>query len=165
MNRTLGTQLRHLIELLDGAVERSYVRTGLNYRPRYTPIMKVLMDRKSCTIGDIATAAKITQPAATQSIALMIKDGIVRADAGVTDGRQKLISLTEQGLEMVPRLLECWSATDQAAQTIEDELPDSFTQTLELAIQVLEAKSFDVRIEEARVRQLASRNNVNEGSI
>lgn len=158
MNRTLGTQLRHLIELLDGAVTRSYEKIGLNYRPRYTPIMTILIDRKSCTIGELATAAKITQPAATQTIALMLKDGIVRVDAGATDGRQKLISLTEQGLEMVPRLLECWSATALAAQSIEDELPHSFTHTLELAIQVLETKSFDARIEEAQVNQSASKN-------
>jgi MarR family transcriptional regulator, organic hydroperoxide resistance regulator len=151
MKRTLGTQLRHLIELLDGAVARSYEQIGLNYRPRYTPIMRVLIDQKSCTIGDIAIAAKVTQPAATQTIALMLKDGIVRADSGISDGRQKMISLTEQGQAMVPELLRCWSVTELAAQSIEDELPHSFTESLELAIDVLEAKSFDVRIQEARL--------------
>lgn len=153
MKRTLGTQLRHLIELLDGAVTRSYEQIGLNYRPRYTPIMRILIDQKSCTIGDIAGLAKLTQPAATQTIALMLKDGIVRADSGAKDGRKKVISLTEHGLAMVPVLQQCWSATAQAAQSIEDELPHSFTHTLELAIQALETKSFDARIKEAQKTQ------------
>ena len=36
MKQGLGTQLRHLIELLDGAVQQAYVDAGLNYRPRYS---------------------------------------------------------------------------------------------------------------------------------
>lgn len=165
MKRTLGTQLRHLIELLDGAVTRSYEKIGLNYRPRYTPIMRILIDRKSCTIGDIATAAGITQPAVTQTIALMVKDGIARADTGSKDGRQKIISLTEDGLAIVPALLDCWRATAGAAQSLEDELPNSFTDTLELAIRALEAKSFDVRIEEAKNPQNTLTSNIKDTSL
>ena len=37
MKSTQGTQLRHLIELLDGAVGAAYEAAGLDYRPRYTP--------------------------------------------------------------------------------------------------------------------------------
>lgn len=149
MTRTLGTQLRHLIELLDGAVARSYDAFGLNYRPRYTPVMRVLIEIGSCTIGDIALKAKVSQPAVTQTIAMMQKDGIVQSKPGTKDGRQRLISLTEQGLAMVPILQQCWIATAQAAQSIEDDMPHSFTETLELAIEVLERRSFDERIQAA----------------
>lgn len=166
MKRTLGTQLRHLIELLDGAVTRSYEQIGLNYRPRYTPIMRILINQQSCTIGDIAALAKLTQPAATQTIALMLKDGIVRADSGEKDGRKKVISLTEHGLEMIPALQQCWNATAQAAQSIEDELPHSLTHTLELAIKALENKSFDLRIEEARkVQKAQTSKSVQESTL
>ena len=108
MTRTLGTQLRHLIELLDGAVARSYDAFDLNYRPRYTPVMRVLIAMESCTIGDIAVAAKVTQPAATQTVAMMLKDGIVQSTPGEQDARQRLISLTERGRAMVPLLQRCW---------------------------------------------------------
>ena len=33
MKQGLGTQLRHLIELLDGAVQQAYADAGLDYRP------------------------------------------------------------------------------------------------------------------------------------
>ena len=154
MNRTLGTQLRHLIELLDGAVARSYEQIGLTYRPRYTPIMRILMEQKSCTIGDIAVAANISQPAVRLTIGLMMKDGLVQADSGALDGRQKVISLTEHGLAMLPALLRCWRATADAARSLENELPHSLTHTLELAITALEAKSFESRIEEAHEAHL-----------
>ena len=74
MKQGLGTQLRHLIELLDGAVEASYVEAGLNYRPRYTPVMRALAANEALTIGEIAAQAGITQPAATQTVAVMVKE-------------------------------------------------------------------------------------------
>ncbi len=43
--RTLGTLLRHLIELLDGAVEQTYRDAELDYRPRYTPVLRALIAR------------------------------------------------------------------------------------------------------------------------
>lgn len=157
MTRTLGTQLRHLIELLDGAVARSYETFELNYRPRYTPVMRVLIALESCTIGEIAVAAKVTQPAATQTVAMMLKDGIVKSEPGAQDARQRLISLTERGRAMVPMLQQCWKATAHAAQSIEDEMPYSFTATLEMAIELLEQRSFDVRIQEAHAKLAAQK--------
>lgn len=63
MKRGLGTQLRHLTELLDGAVAETYRRDGLNYRPRYFPVMRALMTRGSLSVTEIAVTAGITQPA------------------------------------------------------------------------------------------------------
>jgi hypothetical protein len=39
----LGTQLRQVLELLDGAVAEVYQDLGMpGFRPRYTPILRVL---------------------------------------------------------------------------------------------------------------------------
>jgi MarR family transcriptional regulator, organic hydroperoxide resistance regulator len=38
----------------------------LDYLPRYTPIVRALMASEPLTVGDIAAAAGISQPAATQ---------------------------------------------------------------------------------------------------
>ena len=38
MKQGLGTQLRYLIEVLDGDVAQTYADAGLDYRPRYTPL-------------------------------------------------------------------------------------------------------------------------------
>jgi hypothetical protein len=50
VNQTLGTQLRHLIDMLDGAVAAGYHDLGLSYRPRYTPIVRALMSLEPRTI-------------------------------------------------------------------------------------------------------------------
>lgn len=153
MKPTLGTQLRHLIELLDGAVEAAYAENGLDYRPRYTPVMRALMAFETCTIGQIAEAAGITQPAATQTVGRMIKEGLVTAEAGAQDGRRKMVRLTAQGQAMLPQLQRCWQATAEAARSLEAELPSSLSETLASASAALAGKSFGERIREARARQ------------
>ena len=150
MKATHGTQLRHLIELLDGAVTAAYEEAGLDYRPRYTPIMRALMANEPATIGFIAEAAGITQPAATQTVALMIKDGLVASKAGAQDGRQKMITLTAKGRELLPALQRCWQATAAASASLEAELPFSLSEVLDSTIQALAAKPFGARIREAR---------------
>ena len=154
MKRSLGTQLRHLIELLDGAVGAAYEEAGLAYRPRYTPVMRALIQAEPATIGHIAAAAGITQPAATQTIALMIKEDLVKAEAGTHDGRQKLIRLSGRGRELLPRLQACWQATAAAAASLEAEC--ALSATIDAAIEALAARPYGERIREARAAQAAN---------
>jgi DNA-binding MarR family transcriptional regulator len=158
VKQTLGTQLRHLIDLLDGAVSAAYKDAGLVYRPRYTPIMRALIDHDSLTIGRVAEIAGITQPAATQTVALMIKQGILSAKFGREDGRQKLIRLTTKGRELLPKLTLCWQATAMAANSLDAELHFPLSQMLENAINALTRKSYGTRISEARATLVTDAN-------
>lgn len=150
MERTLGTQLRHLVDLLDGAVSAAYKDAGLTYRPRYTPVVRALMNLEPLTVGQVAEIAGITQPAATQTVALMIKKGILSAESGQEDGRQKLLRLTAKGRELLPKLTVCWQATAMASSNLDAELPFPLSQALDSAVNALTLKSFGTRINEAR---------------
>lgn len=153
MKQGLGTQLRLLIELLDGAVEQSYAEAGLAYRPRYTPVMRALLAHEPLSIGEIAAHAGITQPAATQTVALMLKEGLLLVSTGKPDGRQKMISLSEAGRAMLPRLEQCWKATALAAASLDAQLPYPLSQALAEAIDALREQSFGDRIRTARAAQ------------
>lgn len=152
MKPGLGTQLRHLIELLDGAVEQSYVDAGLDYRPRYTPVMRALAERPSATIGELATQAGITQPAATQTVALMVKKGLLTVAAGGEDGRQRVVRLSAAGEALLPELRVRWQATKSAADSLDAELAFPLSACLEQAIAALERRSFGARIRDAQLR-------------
>ena len=156
MKPGLGTQLRHLIELLDAAVETSYEQAGLDYRPRYTPVMRALLAQEPMTIGEIAAHAGLTQPAATQTVALMIKEGWLSATTGTRDGRQKMIALSPTAHEQLPRLRACWQATGAAADDLDAELPHPLSSTLASAIDALSDRSFGERIRAARAGQAPS---------
>ena len=149
MKQGLGTQLRHLIELLDGAVQQSYTDAGLNYRPRYTPVMRVLAQRHSATIGQLAELAGITQPAVTQTVALMKKEGLLVVAAGGEDGRQRVVRLSAEGEALLPRVQACWRATKSAADSLDAEMASPLSECLAQAIAVLEKRSFGERIRDA----------------
>jgi DNA-binding MarR family transcriptional regulator len=148
MRQTLGTQLRHLIELLDGAVARKYADLGISYRPRYTPVLRALIAGKPRTVGEIATAAGITQPAATQTVSLMIKHKLIE-EASSDDGRKKLLQLTKHGVSLLPQLQQAWVATARAAASLDEELPAPLSEVLGAALKALAQKSFEERIREA----------------
>jgi DNA-binding MarR family transcriptional regulator len=152
MKQGLGTQLRHLIELLDGAVQQAYTDAGLDYRPRYTPMMRVLAQQQSATIGQLAELAGITQPAATQTVALMKKEGLLLVAASGEDGRQRVVRLSRQGEALLPRLQACWQATRRAADSLDSELEFPLSECLAQAIAVLEQRSFGDRIRDANMK-------------
>ncbi|UGQ45558.1 MarR family winged helix-turn-helix transcriptional regulator [Massilia endophytica] len=149
MKPGLGTQLRHLIELLDGAVGEAYDAAGLDYRPRYTPVMRALAEGRPLTLGQIAERARITQPAATQTVNLMLKADLVVSTPGTLDARQKLVSLSPHGKAMLPKLQRCWAATKGAADSLDADMSHPLSEALAEAIAALEQQPFGERIRAA----------------
>lgn len=142
--RTLGTLLRHLTELTDGEVEQLYVREGLNYRPRYTPIVRALI-AGPLLIKDIAAQAGVSHSAVSQTVTQMKREGWVQSTNG-SDARQRFISLTPYAQEMLPKLQSIWAATNAASVAIEAEMTVPLYQALEEAIAALERQSLQRRI-------------------
>jgi len=149
MKPGLGTQLRHLIDLLDGAVGDAYDEAGLDYRPRYTPVMRALAPGKALTISQIAEAAHITQPAATQTVNLMLKADLVQTEASTLDARQKLVRLSAHGKAILPKLKRCWAATKAAADSLDADMSHPLSDALAEAIAALEQRPFGERIRAA----------------
>lgn len=143
----LGTQLRHLLELLDGGVDEIYQRDGLDYRPRYTPVMRALEDVDHLTIKAIAKAAGISHSAASQTVSKMIKVDLVE-HASSQDGRERLIQLTSKARRMLPQLHARWLATQYAADELDAELAQPLSQIAAEAIRALQGRPFVDRIAE-----------------
>jgi MarR family transcriptional regulator, organic hydroperoxide resistance regulator len=150
MRARFGTQLRHLLELCETAVAQSYVDAGLDYIPRYTPIVRALLAREPLTVGEIAASAGMTQPAVTQTVTLMIKNGLLVARRGTKDARQRVIRLTRHARSILPKIEACWDATSRAHFELEREIGIPLGENLDRAIEALGAKPFATRISEAR---------------
>lgn len=142
--------MRHLIDLLDGAVSTAYEEAGIAYRPRYTPVMRALEGGEPHTVSQIAEAAGITQPAATQTVALMMKEGLLEASPGVRDARQKVVRLSAFGQQLLPQLRVCWQATRAAADSLDGDMPHPLSEALAAAIAALQTTPFGERIRSAR---------------
>ena len=148
---TLGTLLRHLIELLDGAVEQQYVLSGLPYRPRYTPVMRALDKIGPASVRAIAQHACLTHSAASQTVAQMARQGLVRKRPG-SDAREQIVALTPAARAMLPALQNHWAQTNAAARALDDELTTPLSDLLVEAIAALDHSSFAERIEKQLAR-------------
>ncbi len=146
---TLGTLLRHLSELLDGAVEDAYAASGLDYRPRFTPVLRALIDHGPLAIRELAQQAGITHSAASQTVGLMARRGLVAREPGI-DAREQIVTLTARGKAIVPRLRRQWAATNAAARALDGELSVPLPVVLGEAIAALERVPFAERIAAAR---------------
>ncbi len=143
-HRTLGTQLRHLIEMLDNAVETGYDEAQLDYRARYTPVLRALMDIGPASIKSVAERAGLTHSAASQTAAQMMRSGLLEGRRG-KDMREQVLSITLKAAEMIPELQRIWTITNEAAKELDAELAFPLSQLLEDAIDALERQSFTER--------------------
>jgi len=144
-HRTLGTLLRHLIELLDGAVEQAYADAQLDYRPRYTPVLRALMAIGPASIKDLAAYAGLTHSASSQTVAQMARVGLVKVQRGA-DLRQQVVSLTPQATAMIPGIKRIWQAVNEAADGLDAEMAFPLSRVVEDAILALERQSFRDRV-------------------
>jgi len=144
--QNLGTKLRHLVELLDTDVTSCYQSLGLtDYKPKYTPVFKALIENGASTIGVITEKAGISQPAISKTVREMTQVGLIQK-VKAKDARESKIELTEAGKVMVPLLQNQWQATTQAAKKLDQELPNSLFKAIEEANIALNKQSFLERI-------------------
>ena len=142
---TLGTLVRRLIELLDDEVEAAYAAAGLDWRPRYTPVLRALLREGPASIKDLARQIGISHSAVSQTVTQMTRDALVVLKPGA-DARERIVSLTPRAEAMVPALQRQWAATNAAAAGLDAELPASLSGLVAEAITALERQPFGARI-------------------
>jgi DNA-binding MarR family transcriptional regulator len=154
--RGLGTLLRHLLDLLDGDLDQVYAEMGLDYRPRYTPVMRILSEVGPSPIHDVAKAAGITHSAASQTVAQMAALGLVQVQQG-HDLRRRIVRLSPKGEQMLPALRRQWSRAAAAVAALDAELPVPLADTVTAAIEALERVPFKERMRVAGKSRRPSR--------
>ena len=147
----LGELLRYVGELVDHGAEEHYRTIGLEYRARYTPVLRVLSAGAE-TVTDITARSTITQGAISQSVSLMQKDGIL-ARHQVDDGRKTGLHLTPKGKDLLKRLEPRWVVTFSAIEGLEAEVGHPLLQILIDTARALERQGFGARLQEASTLQ------------
>lgn len=148
---TLGTLLRALLDQLDPAVEQAYRDLQLDYRPRYTPVLRTLMAQGPCRIKDLASACGLSHSALSQTVAAMVRDGWLHASSG-DDGRERILQLSPRAQRAIPALQAQWQATAVAARSLDTDLGQPLEQVLRDALAALAQRPFAQRLQDARRR-------------
>ncbi|GAA2901647.1 MarR family winged helix-turn-helix transcriptional regulator [Nonomuraea rubra] len=142
----LGTLMRHVHELMDGAIAGIYAEHGLpDYRPRYSPVVRALVARGPLAIRDLAGAIGVSHSAASQTVVQMRRSGFVTLEKGA-DARHRIVHLTDRARAALPLIEAEWAATERAVRELDAELPVPLEQLMTATLQALERRNFRERI-------------------
>jgi DNA-binding MarR family transcriptional regulator len=148
MKPGLGQLLRHMKDLVDGEADAFYAADGVDYRPRYTPIMRALAADRH-TVGELSEITGLSQGAVSQTIKLMERDDLVSLAAG-RDARRTVVSLSRRGLDLLDYLQDHWTSTFTVIEELEREIGVPLRRVLADAIERLEETGFGERLRRAK---------------
>jgi len=145
----LGTQLRHVLDLMEADIASVLADLGLpDYRPRFSPAVRALAATGPMSIRELARAIAVTHSAASQTIAEMNRRGFVTIVPG-QDARQRVVHLTDRTRQALPVIQVEWDATRSAADELDAELPFPLSALVPAIASALERKSFRARMSDS----------------
>ena len=146
----LGTQLRHVLDLMDGDIATVLGDLGVTgYRPRFSPVVRALVALGPVPIRELATAISVTHSAASQTVAQMRSRGLVVLRPG-EDARQRVVHLTPKARDLLPKIEAEWAATASAAAEMDAELPFPLAELVPAIAAALRRRTFRRRITESQ---------------
>jgi len=156
----LGELLRYLSELVEQGAESHYRALELNYRARYTPVLRAIAAGAE-SVTDITARTHLTQGAVSQSLTLMTADGIV-ARHSLEDARKSGFHLTREGRKLLTVLQPQWRISFAAIEALEKEIGHPLLRILEDTARALERQDFATRLEAARAGRASAKPNTPE---
>ena len=152
----LGTRMNHLLDLFDAGIAQVYADLGLaGFRPRFTPVVRVLAAAGPMSIRDLAGAIGVTHSAASQTVARMVTAGLLTVAPG-DDARQRIVALTPAAERLLPALEAEFAATTAAAVALEAELSAPLSRLVDEALAALRRRPMRQRIADAAPDLLAA---------
>jgi len=152
----LGSRLKRFAEqmLVDASQLASgagtVVPTGL------FPVLALLEREKGCTVGDLARAIRVSQPAMTKSVSKLMDEGLVISRKGELDRRQSFVVLTQAGLIAVEQGREVvWPLIETVIRDLLEGASGSFLDQILILENRLDEESLAQRV--TRLKRVALR--------
>lgn len=115
---TFGAALRSLIDQLDGALEAAYVADGLDFRPRYTPILRAILAHGPLTLRGLAEQLGVSHSAISQTVSQMAARQLVAVTPGA-DARQRIVAIGPTAEAILPQLGRHWARAQAATEALD----------------------------------------------
>jgi DNA-binding MarR family transcriptional regulator len=120
----LAARLRRLSERMDRDGTRLYAAQDVHFEQRWYGLLNQLVLNGPMSIGEIATALRITHVSVSQASRSLETAGIVTSAAAPADARRRELSLTPKGDELVAQLSPLWRAFNSVADELNAEAGD-----------------------------------------
>ncbi|MES2058006.1 MAG: bifunctional helix-turn-helix transcriptional regulator/GNAT family N-acetyltransferase [Pseudomonadota bacterium] len=127
----LGSRLKRLAEQMQNDVTLFSQRAGIAILPGQYPLLVTLGDHGPQTVGELARAMRMSQPAITQNLRKLVTTGYIEISHDDADKRTRTVSLTPAGeaaLALSERMV--WPSVKAAVSEVIDGLSGSLLDQL-----------------------------------
>jgi DNA-binding MarR family transcriptional regulator len=119
----LGSRLKRLADQMQGDLTLVTQRAGLSIQPGQYPLLATVDEQGPRTIGELAAVMQVSQPAVTRSVDRLVEAGLVEIERSEADRRQKVVTLSAAGRQLLERSQrEIWPLVEAAVKAVVDDL-------------------------------------------
>ncbi|MCB0353719.1 MAG: MarR family transcriptional regulator [Bdellovibrionales bacterium] len=143
----LGSRLRALSDALFRDVQQIYCENGIEFSPRFFPVLAHLHHHGSSSVGELAQALGVTHARVSQMVASLEQSNLVSLARGKEDVRRTEISLTRSATTLLKRIEPIWSKMRSHLERIISEEAPGFDVALDQLETALSSCSFHDRVQ------------------
>jgi DNA-binding MarR family transcriptional regulator len=129
-NLILASRLKTLSEKLMSDINRIYKEKNFNFEASWFLVFYQLSLKSPMSITEIADAIGITHPAVNQLAAKMLKAKIIEESFDYDDKRKRLLSISEEGKNILDMLKPVWEDIENATAEISNSRVENFLQVI-----------------------------------
>jgi len=144
----LGSRLRRLVRRLDNDVSRIYQENGIDFKPRWFPIVHLLAKLAPLSVTDISKELNFSHTAIRKFADEMIKKGLLTESRDKNDERRCIFQLTPKGRRTVDSLTSLWENIHKTADRMLKESKPNLLEALSAIEANLDSKEFFERYNE-----------------
>ena len=149
----VGTRLKRLYDNMMPSGKAIYQSHGLEFEPKWFSIVYVLVEENELSVTDLANLLGLSHPTIIQTLKELEKNGWVVSRKSKSDGRIRLLQLSQMAKSKVPLLQMIWAQIRQAIEEMNrDGQVDFWEGFLEFESAMMKKSIYD-RVVEINGRQ------------
>lgn len=102
------SRMRRLAETVNAQAGAVYQQYGLDFDPKCFPVFWLLSETGPMSIMEIADRLGFSHPAIIQLARQLEQEGLIVSEKSATDGRKRILRLSDKGLERQPDFRQVW---------------------------------------------------------
>ena len=114
----LGSRLKRLSDTIMNDGFELYAKTGIDFDPKWFPVFRLLSEKESLGIMEIADELNISHPYVIQLVKSMEKKGIVSNVKDSNDKRKRSVTLTSYGQQLLDNVRPLWEDIERTIENL-----------------------------------------------
>lgn len=146
---TIASRMKRLADRFQNDVGIVFRERQVSLEPRWMTVYYLLARDGAMSVVEVARALQVSHPAVHQVAQEMIKNGYLVQNRDQSDGRRRLLTLSDSALAVLPQMQELWADVERAASQVIQQSGYDVLSVLDRLEWELDQKPFHQRIREA----------------